>query len=71
MRAPPPGLPPGLPPRPPEIPRSGPRDPRRGALIGLAITVLLVAGSLFLAHVLRHMSQVQDCALSGRTDCAD
>ena len=42
---------------------------RRGALVGLIIVVLLVVGGLVLAHVLRSMSQVQDCALSGRSNC--
>ena len=42
---------------------------RRGALVGLIIVVLLVVGGLVLAHVLRSMAQVQDCALSGRSNC--
>ncbi|HTY49813.1 MAG TPA: hypothetical protein VMB48_08985 [Steroidobacteraceae bacterium] len=71
MKAPPAGLPPDLPPRPPEHPPRNTRDPRRGALIGLAITALLIVGALLLVHVLKHMSQVQDCALSGRRDCTD
>lgn len=45
-------------------------DPRRGALLGLLIVVALVVGGLFLVHVLHNMSRVQDCALSGRTNCA-
>jgi hypothetical protein len=42
---------------------------RRGALVGLVIILLLVAGGLLLTHVLRGMSQLQDCALSGRSNC--
>jgi hypothetical protein len=42
---------------------------RRGALVGLVIILLLVAGGLVLTHVLRGMSQLQDCALSGRSNC--
>jgi hypothetical protein len=42
---------------------------RRGALVGLVIILLLVAGGLLLTRVLRVMSQVQDCALSGRSNC--
>jgi hypothetical protein len=50
----------------------GPRDPdsRRGAVIGLIVTVVLVLLGLFLAHVLRNMSRLQDCVMSGRTNCA-
>ena len=51
-------------------PNQQPPDPRRGALTGLIIIVLLVAGSLYLVHVLRRTSQLQDCVLSGRTNCA-
>jgi hypothetical protein len=43
---------------------------RRGALLGLAIILLLVIGGLVLTHVLRGMAQVQDCALSGRSNCS-
>ena len=42
---------------------------RRGALVGLVIILLLVIGGLLLTHVLRGMSQLQDCALSGRSNC--
>jgi hypothetical protein len=42
---------------------------RRGALVGLVLILLLVAGGLLLTHVLRSMAQVQDCALSGRSNC--
>jgi hypothetical protein len=42
---------------------------RRGALVGLMVVLLLVAGGLLLTHVLRSMAQVQDCALSGRSNC--
>jgi hypothetical protein len=42
---------------------------RRGALIGLVIVLLLVFGGLLLTHVLHSMSQLQDCALSGRSNC--
>jgi hypothetical protein len=42
---------------------------RRGALVGLVLILLLVAGGLLLTHVLRGMAQLQDCALSGRSNC--
>ncbi len=43
---------------------------RRAALIGLILVVLLVGGALILSRVLRGMSQLQDCALSGRSNCS-
>jgi hypothetical protein len=63
-------------PDPPQVPKlldrggaSGSPSTRRGALVGLVIIVLLVAGGLLLTRVLRGMSQLQDCALSGRSNC--
>jgi hypothetical protein len=60
----------------PEFPKPFGRDAggglsnsRRGALMGLVIILLLVAGGLLLTRVLRGMSQLQDCALSGRSNC--
>ncbi len=52
-----------------------PRDPpapdsRRPAMVGLIVVLLLIVGGLFLVHVLRSMSQIQDCAMEGRTNCA-
>jgi len=49
----------------------GPEEPnaRRGALVGLVLVLLLVAGGLLLTRVLRGMAQTQDCALSGRSNC--
>jgi hypothetical protein len=47
-----------------EVPNS-----RRGALVGLVLILLLVAGGFLLTRVLRGMSQLQDCALSGRSNC--
>jgi hypothetical protein len=52
----------------PEDPR--PPEPRRAAVIGFVVIVLLVALGLFLIHVLRDMSRIQDCAMQGRTNCA-
>ncbi len=49
---------------------SRPSDPRRAALVGLGVVVALVVGGMVLVHILRGMSQIQDCALSGRTNCA-
>ena len=43
---------------------------RRGALIGLVVIVVLVLGGLWISHVLRGASAIQDCVMSGRTNCA-
>ena len=37
---------------------------------GLVVVLLLVIGGLLLTRVLRGMSQLQDCALSGRSNCS-
>jgi hypothetical protein len=42
---------------------------RRGALLGLVLILLLVGGGLKLTQLLHGMSQLQDCALSGRSNC--
>lgn len=52
----------------PDDPES--RDPRRAAVLGLLLILLLVGGGLYLAHVLHGASQIQDCVMSGRTNCA-
>jgi hypothetical protein len=45
-------------------------DRRWPALIGLLVTVLLVLGGVLLIHVLGRASRLQDCVMSGRTNCA-
>ncbi|MGH8207401.1 MAG: hypothetical protein ACRETK_11560 [Steroidobacteraceae bacterium] len=47
-----------------------PPDPRRGALLRLVIVLVLVLGGLLLVRALTHMSHLQDCVMSGRTNCA-
>jgi hypothetical protein len=42
---------------------------RRGALAGLAIAVVLLAIGVWLAHQLTAASKMQDCLMSGRTNC--
>ena len=42
----------------------------RGALVALAVIALLVAGGLWLMHVLGGAAATQDCVASGRTNCA-
>ncbi len=43
---------------------------RRAALAGLIFLLALVLAGLYLAHELRGVSQLQDCVMSGRTNCA-
>jgi hypothetical protein len=42
---------------------------RRGAIAGLAIAVVLLVVGLWLAHELTASSKMQDCLMSGRTNC--
>ena len=50
----------------PEEDGSGSRTP---AIAGLAIAVLLLVAGLWLAHELTAASKMQDCLMSGRTNC--
>jgi hypothetical protein len=53
------------------LPREPPgSDPRRRALIGLLVIVVLVVGGLLLSRILRNVGKLQDCVMSGRTNCA-
>jgi hypothetical protein len=52
----------------PGSPQDGNRS-RRGALAGLAIAGVLLAAGLWLAHALTASSKMQDCLMSGRTNC--
>jgi len=45
-------------------------DPRWGALVGLLIALLLVLGGMLLVRVLSRAARLQDCVMSGRTNCA-
>jgi hypothetical protein len=42
----------------------------RAAVAGLLVTVLLVLGGVLLVHVLSRTAKLQDCVMSGRTNCA-
>jgi hypothetical protein len=42
---------------------------RRGALIGLLVAVVMLAVGLWLAHDLTAASKMQDCVMSGRSNC--
>ena len=49
-------------------------DPEQGgnqrvAIVGLAIAVVLLAVGLWLAHELTASSKMQDCLMTGRTNC--
>jgi hypothetical protein len=49
---------------------SGNPGRRRAALAGLIFLLVLVVVGLFLASKLRGVSELQDCVMSGRTNCA-
>jgi len=42
---------------------------RRMALVGLGVTVVLFAVSLWVAHALYTAGKTQECLMSGRTNC--
>jgi hypothetical protein len=42
----------------------------RAVLIGLLVCLALVLGGLFLVYALRDTSQLQDCVMQGRSNCA-
>jgi hypothetical protein len=46
-----------------------PQENRRPAMAGLAIAVVLLVVGLWLAHELTAASKMQDCLMSGRTNC--
>ena len=46
-----------------------PQENRTPAMAGLAIAVVLLVVGLWLAHELRAASKMQDCLMSGRTNC--
>ena len=47
-----------------------PGDNRRGAIAGLVIAIVLLVVGVWLARDLRAASKLQDCLMSGRTNCA-
>ena len=44
-------------------------DNRRGAIAGLIIAVVLLAVGIWTARDLTAASKLQDCVMSGRTNC--
>ena len=48
-----------------------PSNSSRGSIIAaLIVIVVLVAGGLWLMQHIRAASRIQDCVMSGRTNCA-
>lgn len=43
---------------------------RFGAVIGLIVVLVLVVAAVYLVDALRKESQLEDCLMSGRTNCA-
>jgi hypothetical protein len=43
---------------------------RLPVLVGLLVVVVLVVVAVYLMHALRNESQLEDCLMSGRTNCA-
>jgi hypothetical protein len=50
-------------------PDQEPGDNRRGAIAGLFIAIVLLAIGVWLARDLTAASKMQDCVMSGRTNC--
>jgi hypothetical protein len=44
-------------------------DNRRGAIAGLIVAAVLLAVGVWLARDLTKASKMQDCVMSGRTNC--
>lgn len=54
--------------QPPDDHGGGPN--RIAALFGLILIILLVVAALYLVQALRRESQLEDCLMSGRRNCA-
>jgi hypothetical protein len=55
---------------PPDEREHGHDQSRSRAVIGLAIVAVLVVAAVYLVHALRQESQLEDCLMSGRSNCA-
>ena len=51
------------------VDRQGDERPRRGALIGLVVVLVLVVAGVWLFHALREELRLEDCLMSGRSNC--
>ena len=53
--------------------RDRPQEPesRRSAVIGLLVIMGLLLAAFVLTQILGGMTRLQDCALSGRSNCGD
>ncbi len=47
-----------------------PSNSNRGSIAALIIVAVLVAGGLWLMEHIRADARIQDCVMSGRTNCA-
>ncbi|MGH7052731.1 MAG: hypothetical protein ACREFK_18550 [Stellaceae bacterium] len=57
-------------PRPPDDDRGDGPNRRIAALFGLALIVLLVVAAIYLVEALRRESQLEDCLMAHRLNCA-
>ncbi|ULK97854.1 hypothetical protein [Bradyrhizobium sp. I71] len=56
-------------PRPNSRPKRQPGDDRRGAIAGLIIAIVILGVGWWLARDLTAASKMQDCLMSGRSNC--
>jgi hypothetical protein len=49
--------------------RNGQNDTQRRSMIALGVVVVLFIVGLILAHELYSNEQIEDCVMSGRTNC--
>ncbi len=57
-------------PPPAPAPEHEEQGPRRGALIALIVIAVLLVGGIWLSRTLQGVGNLQDCVMSGRTNCA-
>jgi len=43
---------------------------RRGAVVTMVIIAIAIIGAIYMVNRLRQTSAIQDCVMSGRTNCA-
>ena len=52
-----------------EIEDQAAADRQTASLAGVAVTLLVLAVGLFLVHELHNKAMIEDCLLSGRSNC--